>query len=109
MEENKIPSLSVAVAKDGKIIWEEGFGWADREKMIPAIPDTLYSLASVTKPFTATGLMRLVELGKIDLDKPANEYLGASKITGLAGQVGCGLGRARFPFACPFDRTVTST
>jgi CubicO group peptidase (beta-lactamase class C family) len=85
MEEKNIPSVSVAVAKNGKIIWEEAFGWADREKMIRATPDTLYSLASISKPFTATGLMRLVEQGKIDLDKPANEYLGAAKLTGLAG------------------------
>jgi CubicO group peptidase (beta-lactamase class C family) len=85
MEEKQIPSVSVAVAKDGKIIWEESFGWADREKMIRATPDTLYSLASISKPFTATALMRLVQQGKIDLDKPANDYLGAVKLTGLAG------------------------
>jgi CubicO group peptidase (beta-lactamase class C family) len=85
MEEKHVPSVSVAVAKNGKIIWEEAFGWADREKMIRATPDTLYSLASISKPFTATALMRLVEQGKIDLDKPANDYLGASKLTGLAG------------------------
>lgn len=85
MEEKHIPSVSVAVAKDGKIIWEEAFGWADRERLIPATPDTLYSLASISKPFTATGLMRLLEQGKVDLDKPANDYLGVSKLTGLAG------------------------
>ncbi len=85
MAEKKVASVSVAVAKDGKIIWEEAFGWADREKLIRATPDTLYSLASISKPFTATALMRLVEQGKIDLDKPANDYLGVSKLTGLAG------------------------
>ncbi len=83
MEGKSIPSVSVAVAKNGKILWEEAFGWADREKMIRATPDTLYSLASISKPFTATGMMRLVEQGKIDLDKPTNYYLGASKLTGL--------------------------
>src|SRR2546430_1503356 len=69
--ESNLPSISVAVAKDGKIIWEEGFGWADREKLIAATPNTMYSLASISKPITATGLMTLVERGKIDLDKPA--------------------------------------
>src|SRR2546426_6133772 len=48
------PSLAVAVAKDGKIIWEQGFGWADRARRIPADEHTLYSLASISKPFTAT-------------------------------------------------------
>jgi CubicO group peptidase (beta-lactamase class C family) len=85
MDEKHIPSVSVAVAKGGKIIWEEAFGWADRERLIPATPNTLYSLASVTKAFTTTGMMKLVEQGKIDLSKPANDYLGVSKITGLAG------------------------
>ena len=46
-------SVAVAVAKDRKIIWEEGFGWANREKMIPATKHTMYSLASISKPFTA--------------------------------------------------------
>ena len=49
--------MSVAVAKDGEIIWEEAFGWADREKRIPATEHTMYSLASISKPITATGLM----------------------------------------------------
>lgn len=85
MNEKGIPSVTVAVARDGQILWEEGFGWADREKMIRATPDTMYSLASISKPITATGLMRLVEAGKVGLDKPANEYLGIGQIRGLAG------------------------
>ena len=80
-----VPSLAVAVAKDGRIIWEEGFGVADRERNIAAGPHTMYSLASISKPFTATAVMKLVEQGKIQLDRPANDYLGAARITGLAG------------------------
>jgi len=80
-----VPSLAVAVAKGGKIIWEEGFGWADREGRVPATEHTTYSLASISKPITATGLMILAERGKLQLDKPANDYLGNGKITGLAG------------------------
>lgn len=85
MTRTNVPSVSVAVAEGGKIVWEEAFGWADREKMIPATPNTMYSLASISKPITATALMMLVEEGKVDLDRPANDYLGAGKITGLAG------------------------
>jgi CubicO group peptidase (beta-lactamase class C family) len=80
-----LPSISVAVAHGGKIVWEESFGWADREKKIAATPHTMYSLASISKPLTATGLLTLVERGAIDLDKPANDYLGAGTLTGLAG------------------------
>lgn len=85
MQERNVASVAVAVAQNGKIVWEEGFGWADRERRIPSSANTMYSLASISKPFTATGLLRLAEQGKIDLDRPANEYLGVGKLTGLAG------------------------
>jgi len=78
-------AMAVAVAKDGKIIWEQGFGWANREKMIPATQHTMFSLASISKPITATGLMVLAQRGRIDLDRPTNDYLGIGKLTGLAG------------------------
>src|SRR5438045_1837670 len=83
--ETQAPSIAVAVAKDGRIIWEQGFGWADREKRIAAGEHTMYSLASISKPITATGLMTLVQAGKIDLDRPVNEYLGNAKVRGRAG------------------------
>jgi CubicO group peptidase (beta-lactamase class C family) len=80
MSENDLPSVSVAVAKDGRIVWARGFGFADLERRIPATPRTMYSLASISKPITATALLRLVEQGRIDLDRPANDYLGAGQI-----------------------------
>lgn len=85
--ERDLPSVAVAVVKDGKIVWEEGFGWADRERRIAATEHTPYSLASISKPITATGLMVLVERGEIDLDRPANHYLSGAKLAGLAGDV----------------------
>lgn len=85
MTETAVPSIAVAVARDGKIVWEEGFGWADREKRIPATAHTMYSLASISKSITATGLMVLVRSGKIDLDKPVNDYLGDAKVRARAG------------------------
>ncbi|WP_419862187.1 serine hydrolase domain-containing protein [Candidatus Palauibacter sp.] len=78
------PSMAVAVAVGGEVVWEEGFGWADRERRIPATEHTMYSLASISKPITATGLMILVERGLVDLDAPANDYLGPAKIEGRA-------------------------
>jgi CubicO group peptidase (beta-lactamase class C family) len=85
MTATNAPSIAVAVARDGKILWEEGFGWADRERRIAASEHTLYSLASISKPITATGLMTLVQAGKIDLDRPLNDYLGDAKLRGRAG------------------------
>ncbi|REK09968.1 MAG: class A beta-lactamase-related serine hydrolase [Planctomycetota bacterium] len=83
--DTNLPSIAVAVAHEGKIVWEEGFGWADRENRVPASEHTLYSLASISKPITATGLMILVERGVIDLDKPIDDYLGEAKLRARVG------------------------
>ena len=85
LKEDNLPSVSVAVAKDGQIVWQEAFGWANRERQVRATPSTAYSLASISKPITATGLMRLVEQKKVDLDRPANDYLGRGKLTAPGG------------------------
>lgn len=83
--EKVVPSLAVAVAKDGVIVWEEGFGWADRENRVPADEHTMYSLASISKPITTTGLMILKERGELDIDKPINDYLGNTKLKAWVG------------------------
>jgi CubicO group peptidase (beta-lactamase class C family)/D-alanyl-D-alanine dipeptidase len=80
LAETGVPSVAVALARDGVIVWEEGFGWADREQRLPATEHTLYSLASISKPITATGLMVLASRGLIRLDDPIDNYLGAAKI-----------------------------
>lgn len=85
LREQSLPSIAVAVAKDGKIVWEEGFGWADRERRTVADAHTPYSLASISKPITTTGLMTLVRDGKVDLDRPANDYLGRVKLIARVG------------------------
>jgi CubicO group peptidase (beta-lactamase class C family) len=83
--EGKVPSMAVAVARGGEVIWEEGFGLADRERDIPATEHTPYPLASISKPLTATGLMILVERGLVDLDAPVNDYLGEAKLQARVG------------------------
>ena len=85
LEEAKVPSIAVAVVKDGKIIWEEAFGWADKERQIPATAHTPYSLASMTKPITATAVVKLHEAGKLDIDAPIERYLGDIKLASHAG------------------------
>ena len=83
--EGEVPSMVVSVARDGEIIWEEGFGMTDREKNIPATEHTMYALASISKPLTATGLMILSERGLINLDSPINDYLGEVKLQARVG------------------------
>lgn len=85
VQNRQVPSVAVGVvARDG-VIWAEGFGFADVKSRTPATADTTYWLASVSKPITATGLMRLVDLGKIELDKPANDYLPGAKLRAYVG------------------------
>jgi CubicO group peptidase (beta-lactamase class C family) len=86
--EDGVPSVAVAVAHRGRIVWEEGFGWADRERRIEATPHTPYSLASISKPITATALMVLVERGEVALDRPVNDYLGPGRVRGLPAVAG---------------------
>ncbi len=75
MARQRIPGLSLAVVRDGKLIKAQGYGLADIEAKVPAAPDTVYELASMTKPFVALDIMRLVERGKVGLDDPASRYL----------------------------------
>lgn len=70
----KVPGMSAVIIKDQKVLWAKGFGFADLEKKIPATPDTLYHLASITKTFGATLIMQLVEQGKLSLDEPISRY-----------------------------------
>jgi CubicO group peptidase (beta-lactamase class C family) len=74
------PSVAVAVVRDDNVIWAEGFGFADLERKKAATPNSIYRLASISKPITATGLMILVDRGQLDLDAPANRYLPAAKL-----------------------------
>ena len=79
------PALAIAVVQDGRIILERGFGLADTDKQTKATEHTLFSLASISKPITATGIMLLDQRGKLEIDRAANEYLGAAKIRAKVG------------------------
>ncbi len=75
MRKRHVPAASVAVLKDGKPLLERGYGLANVELNVPATAATVYEIGSVTKQFTATAVMMLVEEGKIGLDDPASKYL----------------------------------
>jgi serine beta-lactamase-like protein LACTB len=77
MTKLKEPSLAIAVVAHGKLVFAEGYGLADIENHVPATADTVYRIASVSKPLTATGMMRLVEANKLDLEAPIQKYCPA--------------------------------
>jgi D-alanyl-D-alanine carboxypeptidase len=75
MAKHHIPGLSVAVVRDGQIVLAKGYGLANVEWDLPAAADTVYALFSVTKQFTAAGVMLLVDAGRIALDDPVTCHL----------------------------------
>ncbi len=77
IRKQRIVGMSAIVVSGGRRILASGYGFADRERRVPATVDTVFPIASVTKLFTATAVMQLVERGAIDLDAPVSRYLPA--------------------------------
>jgi CubicO group peptidase (beta-lactamase class C family) len=69
-----IPGMSAAIADRDRIVWARGFGLADVERGVAAGPDTIYPLASVTKPYASTVLLQLVEEGRLNLNAPVSDF-----------------------------------
>jgi CubicO group peptidase (beta-lactamase class C family) len=63
----QIVGASVAIVKDGQLVYAKGFGYADKEKQLKVIPQHLFRIASVSKLFTAVGIMKLIEENKFTL------------------------------------------
>lgn len=85
IRKQRVPSVAVAVIRDDRVVWAEGFGLADIEAKRVATSDSVYLMASVSKPIAATGLMLLVDEGKITLDRAVNDYLPGAKLTARVG------------------------
>jgi len=75
MQRQHLAGLSVAVIKDGKIVKVEGYGFANIELNVPARPETVYKIGSVSKQFIASGIMLLIEEGKVSLDDKISKFL----------------------------------
>jgi CubicO group peptidase (beta-lactamase class C family) len=89
MAQNEITGLSIALVDDQKVIWQQGFGYADLENKILATPETVYRAGSIAKVFTAAAAMQLAEQGKLDIDQPLATALPEFSI------------KSRFPNADP--------
>jgi CubicO group peptidase (beta-lactamase class C family) len=88
IDNHQLPSATITVVKDGKIIWEEGFGYADRENKRKATPHTPYASASITKTMTATALMKMQEQKLINIDSPVNKYLKGANLSSFKWDAG---------------------
>lgn len=80
MKESKIPGLSVAVVDREGIIWTAGFGYTDYDCKTQVTPETIFSIQSMSKTFTATAVMIAVQDGLVNLDTPITEYLPDFKV-----------------------------
>ena len=75
MPVNMVTGAAIALVDDGRLVWSEGFGYADREAGVPAGADTIFEIGSVSKTLTTMALMRLVDEGKLDIDQPVETYI----------------------------------
>jgi CubicO group peptidase (beta-lactamase class C family) len=78
----KIPGISAAIVKDQRLLWTKGLGFADLKDRKLATENTLYHIASLTKPFAATLVLQLVEQKKLSLDDPLSKYHAISRRIG---------------------------
>ena len=76
LRNRNIAGAVVSVVKDGQVLFQKGYGYADVDAKKPVLPDqTLFRPGSISKLFTATAVMQLVEQGKLDLDRDVDDYL----------------------------------
>lgn len=75
MKSFRITGASVAIVDGGNVIFSEGYGFADKANKIKVNSDTIFKIGSITKVFTASAIMQLAEQGKLDIDKPVNDYI----------------------------------
>ena len=97
MKRHDVTGLSIALVDDQRIVWAQGFGYADKANNVAATPETVYRVGSISKLFTDTAVMQLAQEGKLDIDKPLQTYLPQFSI------------KTRFPNAGPITpRTIMS-
>ena len=75
MKEWNVPGIAIAVVRDSQVVLTKGYGWANVEEKQRVDAGTLFAIGSSSKAFTATGVMQLVDEGKVDLDEPVITYV----------------------------------
>jgi len=75
MHKYSLPGSTLAIMKDGRLVMAKAYGFADLEKRTRAAPETLFRIASTSKPITAVAVLRLIQEGKIGLDDRVFEIL----------------------------------
>jgi len=81
MKDWKVQGCAVAIVKNGKIIYEKGFGYRDVKNQLPVTPNTLFAIGSCSKAFTSASVCLMIDEGKIDFDKPVINYYPNFKLS----------------------------
>jgi CubicO group peptidase (beta-lactamase class C family) len=76
LEKSDVPGMSIALIRDGRVVWSAGFGVSNAVTRKPVTTNTIFEAASLSKPVFAYAVLRLVDEGKLNLDTPLNRYLG---------------------------------
>ncbi|MDX9734086.1 MAG: serine hydrolase domain-containing protein [Thermoanaerobaculia bacterium] len=79
----RLPGLSLAVVRDQELLYARGFGYAHLETKVPATPQTMYSICSISKLFTSVALMQQRDAGRLRLDEPVSKHLPWFSIGGM--------------------------
>jgi len=77
VDSGRLAGISAVIVRDGRIAYDENVGFMDLEKRVPMKPDAVFRIYSMTKPITATALLKLVDQGKVALDDPVSKYIPA--------------------------------
>jgi CubicO group peptidase (beta-lactamase class C family) len=75
-----LPGLSLGIVHDQELVWARGFGQADVDRQVPAAPDTIYRIASISKLFTSTAILQLRDAGRLRLDDPVADHLPGCRL-----------------------------
>jgi CubicO group peptidase (beta-lactamase class C family) len=83
-----LPALSAGIVIGDNLVWSKGYGTIDQRHTVPAAPQTIYSICSISKLFTSVSLMQQYEAGKVQLDAPINTYLPWATLKPPTGDTG---------------------
>src|ERR1700709_1706790 len=74
IDAGRIPGAVIAIARRGKLVALDAYGWRDKAANIPMTTDTIFNIASMSKPMTTVGALMLYEQGKLLIDDPLSKY-----------------------------------
>jgi N-acyl-D-amino-acid deacylase len=78
----RVPAAALGVARDGDVLLERGYGWADEDRTVPTPPDARFRIASNTKPFTKAAVRELIDAGDLSMDTEVFPTLGLEPLPG---------------------------